>query len=195
MVFGPWYSTGVSLDRKGRPASRLPSRRFALFLLALSALAALTPVARAYEDQLTLGADLGYAARFSRDEIGHEASFGLLSSIGLGNAWSARGRLCYAVELAPDPIHLFLLGSDAVYLVDVVEFVPYAGAGVDGIGTLSGSDFDIDIGIHAALGLDYLLSRSAVAGLEIRPLVVVSRTEDWPFYLFVDSTFSFIFDL
>lgn len=154
-----------------------------------------TPSARAYEDQVTIGADLGYAARFSDSGTGHGAVFGFLSSVGLDDTWTARGGLSYAIEPASAPVHSFLLSADLIYLVDVLELVPYAGAGIDGIGTLIGSQFDTDLGAHAALGIDYLCSRSFAVGLGVRPILVLSRLDSSPFLLFANTTFSFIFDL
>jgi hypothetical protein len=164
-------------------------------VLILSAVAWPTSRARAYEDQLTLGADLGYAASFFHGEVGHGAVFGIVSTVGFADAWSVRGRFSYVIEPDPGPVHRILLGSDLVYLVDILELVPFTGAGIDGIGTLTGSDFDIDMGIHAAVGVDYLFSRSVIAGLEVRPLLVVSEIDAWPFYLFANITLSVIFDL
>jgi hypothetical protein len=144
---------------------------------------------------MTFGVDPGYAARFSDTEVGHGAALGLLSSAGLTDTWSLRGRFSYAIEPGPRTIHLFLLGSDLLYLVDILELVPYGGAGIDGVGRLTGSRFDIDMGVHAAVGIDYLLSRSAAVGLELRPVLVITRLDDSPCYLFANTTFSFIFDM
>ena len=151
--------------------------------------------AQAYEDQLTLGAAPGYAVRFSENGANHHAALGLLSSIGLDETWSARARLGYAIEPVSEPVHLFLVSVDLIYLVDILQLVPYGGVGIDAIGALTGSNFDTNTGIHVLVGLDYLYSRTIILGIELSPLLVVSSVDDWQVYLLANTKFNYIFDL
>ncbi len=203
MPFRPCYLGAMSLRpySPNRPfcslriaRRRLPQLWIAGILLSAALLWPL-PRARAYEDQLTVGVAPGYAVRFSEERTGHYAVLGLSSSLGLDQTWSARARLGYAIEPVSEPVHLFLASADIIYLVDVLQIVPYLGVGIDGIGTLTGSIFDTDAGIHAVLGLDYLYSRTVILGLEIGPLLVISDGGGWPLYLSANTKINFIFDL
>jgi hypothetical protein len=176
----------------------LPDVRHPLLYLFLSGLLvyAWTPSsAFAYEDQATLGVDLGYAARLADQGPYHGAVFSAQSSLGLNDIWSIRARLAYAIHPDSRPLHLFFTSADIIYLVDILQIVPFFGGGIDGIGTLRDKEFTIDGGIHAVLGVDYLWSRDFVTGIEVRPLVFISRFETHPAYFTVNTTASLIFDL
>ena len=91
--------------------------------------------ARAYEDQLTLGAGVGYGYSASSEWPRHAALFDLSASYGLSRepsrsaatpatAGTRRSRRCTCA----------ILGAELLYLIDVVEVVPYFGIGVSGVG-------------------------------------------------------------
>jgi len=165
---------------------------------ALTALivSAATP-ARAYEDQLTLGAIAGYAAvvTSSTSLPVHGAMLGIDASIGLDDTWSVRAQIAYAIHPAAAPLHVGLFGAEIVYLMDVVEIVPFAGLGLDMLATIYENDLGADFAAHLVVGLDYLLSRELLIGLDVRPYILVTRLSTEPVYLTALARISLVFDL
>jgi hypothetical protein len=155
---------------------------------------ALATPARAYEDQLTVGAGAGYAHAASSALPRHGVIFDLSASAGLGPAWSVRGRASYALHPGDHPLHAMLLGGDLLYLVDVVELVPYFGAGVGGIARAYRDDLQLDAAAQLVLGLDYLISRALTFELEARPYLIVTELDGDPFYGAVSASMVFMFD-
>ena len=103
-------------------------------LLALLCWAALPAPARAYEDQVVLGLDIGYARALANDDLPANGLLsGLSVDIGIGDAWAIRCRAAYAFHPGGRPLHLGLAGAEVVYLLDILELVPFFGLGVDGI--------------------------------------------------------------
>ncbi|MBN1656140.1 MAG: hypothetical protein JXA30_20395 [Deltaproteobacteria bacterium] len=141
-------------------------------------IAAIWPVssAAAYENQITLGGDLGFAERFADEGPRHGGTLGLLSSIGLDDIWSARARFSYSIHHSAGLLHVFLVSTEILYLIDILEFVPYLGVGPDGVATLYEDELQLDAAIHAVFGVDYLFSRELIFGLEARPMYFLSRT-------------------
>ena len=82
---------------------------------------------RAYEDQLSFGIGAGYAYATRAGASHHGAYFQLEASLGVSPTWSVRGVLAYAEHPASPRWSQGLLGIEALYLVDVLELVPYAG--------------------------------------------------------------------
>jgi len=151
--------------------SRTAPTLVALGLVALAAVAAPSP-AQAYEDQATLFVDLGYAAALGEDSLPtHGIVGGLGGSWGLTDAWTLRGRLAWAGH--PRDLQMGTLGVEVFYMLDILELVPFAGLGVDGIVTIAddgtGSSIGGTFAIHAVVGLDWLISRRFILGLDIRP--------------------------
>jgi hypothetical protein len=156
--------------------------------------------AHAYEDQLTLGVGAGYAHAASSGLPRHGAVFDLSASAGLGPVWSVRGRASYALHPHDRPLHVMLLDVEALYLVDVLEVVPYFGAGAGGLGRArpdnraSADGFDVGATAHLVLGLDYLVSRALTFELEARPYLIVTEIDRDPFYLAITASVVWMFD-
>ena len=151
--------------------------------------------ARAYEDQITLGVGAGYAHAASDLVPRNGAVFDLSASTGLDPEWSLRGQASYALHPDAEPLHVIGLGGELLYLVDVLEVVPYFGVGTGGLCSLRGdADPQIDAELHLALGLDYLLSRSLALELDARPYFIMSELDRDPFYFTVSLALIFIFD-
>jgi hypothetical protein len=161
--------------------------------MAMLFLALATP-ARAYEDQLTVGAGAGYAHAASSGLPRHGVIFDLSASVGLSPVWSVRARASYALHPADRPLHAMLLGGDLLYLVDVVELVPYFGAGAGGIARAYSDDFQLDATLQLVLGLGYLISRELTFELEARPYLIVTELDGDPFYGAVSASLVFMFD-
>ncbi|MEM9067791.1 MAG: outer membrane beta-barrel protein [Myxococcota bacterium] len=153
--------------------------------------------ARAYEDQVVLTLDVGFAAALANDELPQNGvAAGVGVNVGLNDAWALHARFGYAYHPNSDPLHVSIVGVEVVYLVDILEFVPYFGLGIDGIGTVR-DGFDADLGFHAVVGIDWLAARKWLVGLEIRPYVLPFSIADNgvdPVYLTVDLRFGVVFD-
>lgn len=140
--------------------------------VALTATAAAPSSAKAYEDQATLFVDLGYAAALGADALPtHGIVGGLGGSWGLTDAWTIRGRLAWSGH--PRDLQMGTLGVEVFYMLDILDLVPFAGLGVDGILTIAddgtGSSLGGTFAVHAVVGLDWLVSRRFVLGLDVRP--------------------------
>jgi len=159
-------------------------------------MAAIAPApARAYEDQVTLDAELGYAHALSEATPPHGVALGLGSSFGLSDLFSLRGQLTAAQHPGEPSLSVFLVSAELVYLIDVFEFVPYFGLGLDGIGTWAPDvAFGSELGAHPVFGIDWLLSRSWAIGLALRPIFLVTALADDPVYFKAGLTLSYLID-
>jgi hypothetical protein len=151
--------------------------------------------AAAYDNQITLGGDFGFAERFADKGPHHGGMFSLVSSVGLDDIWTVRGRFSYSVHEGPDLLSAFFLSAELLYLVDIFEFVPFFGGGPDGVATLYKGKAEVDAALHAVVGVDYLFSRKVIVGLEVRPLFFLTGIKTHLAYLSVDATVSYGFDM
>jgi hypothetical protein len=169
-------------------------------LLACGASALASPAA-AYEDQLTIEAGLGYAfAADAGEDARSGLPFSLAASIGLDDVWTVKATTAYAIHTADAGArHTVIAGAELVYVVDVLEIVPYFGAGLDVFGAWRGPDQDLDAAAHLVFGADYLLTRSLFVGVEIRPHLLLTRLADddgrTPLYITALARIGFIWDL
>lgn len=157
--------------------------------------AALPSSARAYEDQLSFGVGAGYAYAPRSGSSDHGVFVSLEASLGLSSTWSLRGTLGYGEHPAAPRLSRGVLGVEALYLVDVLEFVPYAGLGLDALASFTAADTQLDIGAHPVVGIDWLLGRSFLLGLCARPIFVLSELASGPLYLTVSLTAAWLVDL
>jgi hypothetical protein len=168
-------------------------RAFGLAALAL----ALSPgTLRAYEDQLTLGVQLGYAHATESRSAHSGALVGVTASLGLDDIWSVRALLSYSWHPGTPSLSVGLLGGELLYLVDILEIVPYFGAGIDALGSWTGDrGLSAELGVHPVLGLDWLPSRGFSLGVEARPVFLVTSWSRQPIYLSAGITAALLFDL
>ena len=166
------------------------------FLPLLAALSCSAPagVARAYEDQYTLGLGAGYAQAVSNSLPRHGAQFDVNGSVGLGPVFSLRGRLSYAFHPADQPLNTGLVGAELLYLIDIVELVPYFGVGLDGVGRARSSNLELDAAAHLVVGIDYLISRKMILGLDLRSHLLFTALDRDPFYVSLIVSASWIFE-
>lgn len=140
----------------------------------IGAIAALfqEPSARAYEEQASLDAMIDGTLLFDADTLpasGVGASFG--GGLGVSDLVILRGSLGYQALLGDgDSAHAGKLRFEGVYLLDVLQLVPFFGVGgsftfARGSGGPSVHGYP---GVHALAGIDYLLSRSWVLGVDLR---------------------------
>jgi hypothetical protein len=154
--------------------------------------------ARAYEDQLTLGVGAGYAHAASDAVPRDGALFDVSASTGLGAVWSLRGRASYAFHPEAEPMHVALVDAELLYLIDVLELVPYFGLGAGAAGRVGSGvgsgEVDVDPTAHAVIGLDYLMSRALTLELDARPYLLLTELERSPFYFGITAGVVWMFD-
>ncbi len=182
-------------------ASSIPGAGLALAAAALALLVqgALPSEAHAYEDQVTVGVEAGYGVVLANDALpAHGFDLGVVVDIGVGDAWSIRPRLAYVLHPARTTnLHIGIAGVEVVYLLDILEIVPFFGLGVDGIATIRDGAFGADIGLHAVLGIDWLPNRDWAFGIAVRPYVLpfsLAANGIDPVYLSVTVRASLVFD-
>jgi hypothetical protein len=106
-----------------------------------------------------------------------------------------RGLVGYGLHPAAPKLSRLTLGAEALYLVDVLELVPYVGAGIDGIASFSGSEPQLALGAHPVAGLDWLVNRSFLIGLCVRPIFLLSTFDSQPVYVTASLSFAWLLDL
>lgn len=138
-------------------------------------------VAHAYEGQIGLSLELGYAVLPTGPLPSHGAYAEGGVAIGLGDTWELRGRIAYAYH--PEPMHRWAGGVELVYLVDIFEIVPFLGIGVSGLVTLNDAAVNGDFAANGVFGFDVLLSRDVTIGVLARPSVVLTALDTSPVWL------------
>jgi hypothetical protein len=182
-VSRPWYLREVS-------------RFFAFLLLAGSAWAA-GSAARAYEDQAAVDTELAYVHAFAPNAKAVDgAALGVGASFGMSNTLTLRGQFMWAFHPSDEPlVSAVWLSADLIYVLDVLEWVPYFGAGIDGAAFIqSGRDVVTESGVHPVVGFDYLVSRELTVGVQVKPVVLFTAIDELPVYLQAGVTLSFLFD-
>lgn len=177
-----------------------PSRALAALALALAAMATTPSSAAAYEDQATLFVDLGYASALGNDALPtHGVIGGIGGSWGLNDAWTLRGRVGWAGH--PRDLQVGLLSVEVFYMLDILELVPFAGVGASAVGALdrddTGTYFRGSFAVHAVVGLDWLINRKFVLGVDVRPHLLPLGFDDDalpPIYLSATLRLSVVFD-
>src|SRR5690606_2637321 len=117
--------------------------------------------AAAYEDQLTVGVEAGTGIVVVPETTLPccGALLGVSSSLGLNDVWSLRAHLDWAWHPSGGPdLQVGLFGIEALYLVDIVQIVPYFGLGLDALATIHEGAVGIELGAHGVVGADYLVS-------------------------------------
>jgi len=124
--------------------------------------------ARAYEDQVALSVDANYA--YAQHGIPmHGAGVGVSAGIGLGDTFTLVFRGGYAAHPGRETTaHLLSATAEALYIVDILTWVPFFGAGVDGYLQVRDGTPRGNFEVHGIVGLDYLHSRELAFGLDVR---------------------------
>jgi len=185
------------LPRRARPL-RPPRRLLGLLLGLLLAQAWLPSGAAAYEEQTLLGLDLSWGlAPSSASMPAHGLGLGLSLDWGLGDTLSLQGRVAYAIHPAAAPGHALGAGLELIYLLDILQVVPFFGIGLDALLSARSGEIAAAPALHLLFGLDYLLDRRWIVGLDIRPHFVPLAFADPgldPFYLTVGLRLSRVFE-
>jgi len=151
--------------------------------------------ASAYEDQASIDAELAYAHAVSDTAPAHGVGLGLGASFGLNNVLTVRGQFGWALHPSERrTVSVLTVAAEVLYVVDVLEIVPYFGAGIDALGRLDGS-FDADFGIHPVIGFDWLLSREWTLGVQLRSIFLVTAFDTDPVYFKAGASASYVIDL
>ena len=149
----------------------------ALFPSVLTGLAAVAAVgvllasptrARAYEQELSLGLEAGFAHALGPDLPG--ARFGFHGSYGIDDTWTVAAQLGYSFHPTDAPLHVGEAALELLYVIDVVRVVPYFGIGASYFGTLRDGEIGGEGGAHIVGGAHYYLSREWAVGLDVRHL-------------------------
>lgn len=143
-----------------------------------------TPLAAAYEGEVQGMAELGYAHLFGDDPSGPGGSASLGVRYGLTDAWNlwAAGGWALHPEAAGDSgthVHVGALGGGVEWVFDVLQIVPWAGLGLEGL-VFAADETELAVAVQASVGADYLLRRGLAIGLVGRGRVVLSRLEEVP---------------
>lgn len=149
-------------------------RAWLLRMVAVVACLLTSGSARAYDEQVSLDLALGYALTVKDDVSAQGESIDVGASLGLSDAVVVRGALGYATLFESHfgerrVSHLGRLRVEGLYLLDVLEVVPFFGLGL----TLTNNpdesaSLPMRPGGHLLLGVDYLATREWVVGLDVR---------------------------
>ena len=153
------------------------------------------PTAHAFEDKIALGAGAGYAA-WPGLPAAHGAALDVQAGVGLSEAWQLRGGASYALHPhASEDLAFSTLGlrAEVVYLIDIVDIVPFGGVGISGIGVFAEPDAQLEPAAHLVAGAAYWLSFDWLLQLDVRAHLVPGAAEDKPIYLV--STLSLVLTL
>jgi hypothetical protein len=148
--------------------------------LALALGLATSGSARAYEDQASLDLALGYTLLLDSNTLPEQGvALDLGGSFGISDIAIVRGLAGYAPLFDGEGIaHAGRLRVEALYLVDVLQFVPFFGLGANLLLADDRTDtLLLRPGGHIVLGADYLISRSLTIGLDVRTGVALERGE------------------
>ncbi len=197
-------SPPAALSCHTRGVCRPTTRLFVLAALVGAAALALAPTrAQAYERQVTLdlGVGWGWAPMLDAPNHGPLAQVGTAIgfdndtwALGLYGAWAIHPIL---TEPTDEVFHIGLVGAEALYYFDILEIVPFFGAGVDLLPSFNGATWGADFAVHLRVSVDYLVSREVAIGVDIRPYLLVTGLLEAnlnPVYLTAQARLSLLFD-
>lgn len=189
-------------------SSRMPRRdvprAVAFAALALGLALGSPSNARAYEDRASFALELGWGVVGSSAPL---PTHGLVSGIGVGfglnDTWELRVDAAYAVH--PETLHRLRTSVEILYLVDVIQVVPFVGLGAGASFSFTTAmpplppDGNVairpDLEAHIVAGFDVLLDRDWTIGLVVRPIFQLTSAADDLFYLTVTARAQLLVDL
>ncbi len=165
--------------------------------MTLLGLVSVPSTASAYEDQATLALEVGWAGNPNSSTLPRNGvDVGLSAGFGITDAWGIQGVLSYNVFPDERRLQMGVVGLEAIYLLDIVRFVPIFGFGIDGM--VSGYDgrTRADFAIHVLLGVDYLISARWFVGADGRGYWVTTNESSFldPLFFTVAARVGFRFD-
>ncbi len=136
---------------------------------ALFALVCVPSTASAYEDQATLALAVGWAGIPSASALPRNGiDVALSAGFGITDAWGLQGSLSYNVFPDEQRLQIGVAGLEAIYLLDIVRFVPIFGFGVDALVSGRADRTRGDFALHALVGFDYLIDDRWSIGADAR---------------------------
>lgn len=141
--------------------------------------------ASAFEDKLTLGAGAGYAV-WPGVPAAHGAALDLQAGLGLSETWQARVGAAFALHphVSEDlALKTLSVRAEIVYLIDIVDIVPFGGVGISGLGLFTVRDAELEPAAHLVAGAAYWLSFDWLLQLDVRAHLVPDAIEGNPIYL------------
>jgi hypothetical protein len=147
--------------------------RLGVALLVASAVLGSAGRARAYEEQWHFGGGVGTSS-FARTDTGFAPALGAHASYDISDMFDVRAELLAAQHelVAGETTRFSSVALGAIYKIDVIEWVPYAGI-LGGYYVFDGPTWPLplkqrELGISIPLGLDYTVSRSFGVGAQLR---------------------------
>ncbi len=137
-----------------------------------------SPSAHAYEDQASLDGALGYVLLVDPDGDPRQGpGITLGAGLGLSDLGILRADVGYAALFAQGALrHAGRVRAEGVYLIDVLQFVPFFGLGASLLVTEGVDHAQLRPGGHLVFGVDYLVSRTWILGLDVRSGVLLDGT-------------------
>lgn len=175
--------------------------RKALSAALVGALLAMAAPVSAYDRQISLDVAAGWGiapALSGLPNHGPGATVG--AAIGFDDTWGLGVYGGWAVhppltDGAAPTFHVGFAGVEALYYFDILQIVPFFGAGVDVLPNTDGSNWGADFAAHLRISVDYLVSREVTVGVDIRPYILFTALPDInPVYLTFQARVSFLFD-
>lgn len=153
-------------------------RRVFCSLAALAWLLTAAP-ARAYEDQASIDAALGYALVVDSVHLPRQgAALDLGAALGISDVGVVRALAGYAAfSERPELAHVGRFRVEALYLIDVLQFVPFVGLGAGLLVSGGNNRLEYFPAGHLVFGADYLWSRIWTLGVDIRSGVLIEGGE------------------
>ena len=164
---------------------------------ALLGVVCLPSTVSAYEDQVTLALEVGWAGIPDSSTLPRNGvDVGLTAGFGITDAWGIQGVLSYNVFPDERRLQTGVAGLEAIYLLDIVRFVPIFGFGVDGMVSGRAGRTRGDFALHALLGVDYLISARWLVGADVRGYWVATNANSFldPFIVTVAARVGLRFD-
>ena len=155
-------------------------RALAAFLILFS-----SGAASAYEGELQGALELGYAHLAGDDPAGPGGNANVLVRYGLTDAWNLWAGGGYGLHPGATGadgetnVHVGALGGGIEWVFDVLQIVPWAGLGFEGL-LFAADETELAAAVQVSVGADYLLSRGLALGLVGRGRIVLSRLEEVP---------------
>lgn len=153
--------------------------------------------ASAYEEQATVGLEVGYAGLSRTDFLPRNGvDVGATAGFGITDAWGIQGILSYNIFPDQQPLHMGIAGLETVYALDIVRFVPLFGAGLDGVLSVRERTTRGDFALHLLVGVDYLINRRWLVGADVRFYWVATNANSFldPFILVAAARVGIRFD-
>lgn len=161
---------------------------------------ALPSTAAAYDRQVSLDIAAGWGLAPALEMLPNHGPFAsLATTIGIDDTWALGVNAGWAIhppltDSSQPLFHVGVLGVEALYYIDILEIVPFFGAGIDLLPTFDGSNLFVDLAAHLRLSVDYLASREVAIGIDVRPYILLTALSTDPVYVTFQIRLSLLFD-